>query len=153
MSRSDRLSRPDSVRPKTIEAMKARHQTAMRFVERMEAKARAIGKSLTATFPRVPRDCQRSGCMGYHAEPGLKVTPEGQWYYVPSPYGFHSLVVPEPRPRPVSREEAVILAYELLAAARRYDPWAAYPDIVAVERDEDPDILSVDYEEDAYIEL
>jgi hypothetical protein len=57
------------------------------------------------------------------------VTPSGEWSYLPSPYGFHSKAISIGEPSPLSREEAIKQARELLALARKYDPFAAYPDV------------------------
>jgi hypothetical protein len=100
---------------------------ANEFISRLKAKARATGSPLAAEF-HTPPHC-RGLCLGYHPVEGLAYDPsEGRFYYVPSPFGFHSVRYPAPEPEPVPTEEAAVaLAQELLAKARRVNPFAAYP--------------------------
>jgi hypothetical protein len=110
-------------------------KAARSFVLRLKARAKETNTPLAAEFHTPPR-C-RGLCLGYHPVEGLAYDPsEGQFYYLPSPFGFHSVRYPLPEPKPIPTEEAVALAHKLLAKARRVNPFAAYPRQARVWADE-----------------
>jgi len=94
---------------------------ARKALERALEEAKRTGKSQIFSYPQVP--C-KGPCMGFHVTPSVAVTPEGKFYYIPSPYGFHSKAVNPPQPRKLkSIEEAVNLMKKLLSEARYFDPF------------------------------
>ena len=74
-------------------------------------------------------DCCKGGCMGYHTTEGVGYDPTSKtWLFFPSPYGFHSLIDPPPKPIPLDGEEEAVRELKRIFKKHRcnVDPFAAY---------------------------
>jgi hypothetical protein len=78
-------------------------------------------------FTRVPAECRKSRCKGYHETFAVYVEENGMVWYVRQ-YYRHALSMGEP-PLMVACDEETLaqLAFRLLCWARKVDPWARYP--------------------------
>jgi len=117
--------RKDGLENKNKErGIKMKSKAAERSARAAQEKARATGEEQIFIFPMVP--C-KGPCGGYHRTPAVGVKPSGEWTFYPSPFGFHSIIVPPPKPEPLKGfNEAVKVLHNLMREMKKYEPFAAY---------------------------
>ena len=82
----------------------------------------------TFLFTRVPINCQRMRCGGFHETISVSVTKEGK-VYTELTYGYHASVYGARQVYQGQGVEALAkTAYGLMRWARQVDPWAKYPE-------------------------
>jgi hypothetical protein len=91
---------------------------AKEFVQKMLALAKKYNKTVGAQIRVLPSVCDKA-CRGFHKTCYFDFTPNGCILYMPSPYGFHSVVYPVPKYRKISHEKAVRIIEDLMEEKKK----------------------------------
>ena len=105
-------------------AKKKELRNAMQWAQKVFEK-----RPINIFFVRVPRDCARTGCLGYHPTYVIYIDDNGGVFGV-QVYGFHCRLV-NTAPDYIGWGVDVLAekAFELLKWVRQADPWAGYPKV------------------------